>query len=273
MDDELLLRFERCGVLRRRVLDLPSLLSRPGLLRQQVPVAGACCTGGRPRALDTSGQPLGRADHRDRNRELRLRKRAATCSSVMDQGSENVALARSVCPPQGPFASMDDVGEGPMAGAPMTIRPDCNPEDELALDESSDSPRRRRGVEGCLAEPVVATASASAADAPRSGALWYQSPVHAVLCATEEESWSRLGLVDEFLFGVDNGPLHSRASRARASPRPAHRRPGVASTTCASSCSEVSDEEHTRARGGDRASALRRALARRDNRDAARCAP
>ena len=33
-------------------------------------------------------------------------------------------------------------------------------------------------------------------------ALWYQAPVHAVLCATEEESWSRLGLVDDFLFGV-----------------------------------------------------------------------
>jgi hypothetical protein len=33
--------------------------------------------------------------------------------------------------------------------------------------------------------------------------LWYQVPVHAVLCATNEESWSRLGLLDELLFGVD----------------------------------------------------------------------
>lgn len=33
--------------------------------------------------------------------------------------------------------------------------------------------------------------------------LWYQAPVHAVLCASDEESWSRLGLTDEFFLGVD----------------------------------------------------------------------
>jgi hypothetical protein len=34
-------------------------------------------------------------------------------------------------------------------------------------------------------------------------ALWYQAPVHAVLCATDEASWSRLGLTDELGLGVD----------------------------------------------------------------------
>lgn len=34
-------------------------------------------------------------------------------------------------------------------------------------------------------------------------ALWYQAPVHAVLCATAEASWSRLGLLNEFLLSVD----------------------------------------------------------------------
>ncbi len=34
-------------------------------------------------------------------------------------------------------------------------------------------------------------------------ALWHQAPVHAVLCATEEASWSRLGLLDELCLGAD----------------------------------------------------------------------
>lgn len=34
-------------------------------------------------------------------------------------------------------------------------------------------------------------------------ALWHQAPVHAVLCATEQESWFRLGLVDPFYLGAD----------------------------------------------------------------------
>jgi hypothetical protein len=34
-------------------------------------------------------------------------------------------------------------------------------------------------------------------------ALWYQTPVHAVLCATAEESWFRLGLLDEFCLSAD----------------------------------------------------------------------
>jgi hypothetical protein len=34
-------------------------------------------------------------------------------------------------------------------------------------------------------------------------ALWYQAPVHAVLSATDEASWCRLGLLDEFCLGAD----------------------------------------------------------------------
>lgn len=34
-------------------------------------------------------------------------------------------------------------------------------------------------------------------------ALWHQAPVRAVLSATEQESWSRLGLVDPLEFGRD----------------------------------------------------------------------
>ena len=37
-------------------------------------------------------------------------------------------------------------------------------------------------------------------------ALWHQAPVHAVLSATEEESWFRLGLVDPFYIG--QGSVH-----------------------------------------------------------------
>lgn len=34
-------------------------------------------------------------------------------------------------------------------------------------------------------------------------ALWYQTPVHAVLCATDEASWCRLGLLDELCLSAD----------------------------------------------------------------------
>ena len=34
-------------------------------------------------------------------------------------------------------------------------------------------------------------------------ALWYQAPVHAVLSATDEASWCRLGLLDELCLGAD----------------------------------------------------------------------
>ena len=34
-------------------------------------------------------------------------------------------------------------------------------------------------------------------------ALWYQAPVHAVLCATGEASWCRLGLLDDLCLSAD----------------------------------------------------------------------
>ena len=34
-------------------------------------------------------------------------------------------------------------------------------------------------------------------------ALWHQTPVHAVLCANEEESWCRLGLLDDMWLSID----------------------------------------------------------------------
>ena len=34
-------------------------------------------------------------------------------------------------------------------------------------------------------------------------ALWHQTPVHAVLSANEEESWCRLGLLDDLWLSID----------------------------------------------------------------------
>jgi hypothetical protein len=34
-------------------------------------------------------------------------------------------------------------------------------------------------------------------------ALWYQTPVHAVLCATDEASWCRLDLLDDLCLSAD----------------------------------------------------------------------
>jgi hypothetical protein len=51
----------------------------------------------------------GRADHRDRNRQCRLRKRSATTTSVMDQGSTKGAPCSKVSLPTSPIASMSNV--------------------------------------------------------------------------------------------------------------------------------------------------------------------
>jgi hypothetical protein len=37
-------------------------------------------------------------------------------------------------------------------------------------------------------------------------ALWHQAPVHAVLCAAEQDAWSRLGLLDG--LGLGRGTVH-----------------------------------------------------------------
>lgn len=67
----------------------------------------------------------GRADHRDHNRALRLRKRAGDTTPVSDQGSAEVALAGSVCPPQVPRASMSDApaarGRSPDVAATLAL--------------------------------------------------------------------------------------------------------------------------------------------------------
>lgn len=50
-------------------------------------------------------------------------------------------------------------------------------------------------------------------------ALWHQTPVHAVLCAREEASWCRLGLIDDMWLGIDTAHYtfehHPRGDRER----------------------------------------------------------
>jgi hypothetical protein len=50
----------------------------------------------------------GRADHRDRNRECRLRKRSAALASVMDHGSQKVAPTAKISLPASPTESIPD---------------------------------------------------------------------------------------------------------------------------------------------------------------------
>src|SRR5260370_20438131 len=98
MKDELLLRFERCGL----CFGLFALCR--GCYRGQSYCSDACQAPARTAQLRAARarhqqSPEGRADHADRNRELRRRKREA--SRVMDHGSEKLASERSVCLPQG----------------------------------------------------------------------------------------------------------------------------------------------------------------------------
>ena len=95
MDDRLLLCLERCGLCG----DLFALC-RP-CFRGHSYCDDGCRSPARASQRKQArarhqASPLGREDHRDRNRELRLRKRAAVGASVMDQGSEKLAPTVSV---------------------------------------------------------------------------------------------------------------------------------------------------------------------------------
>jgi hypothetical protein len=106
----LALRMERCG----NCLAL-FMICRPCYRGQTY--CGAACRE-RVRTLQSRAararhqeSPLGRADHRDRNRQCRLRKRSAAMTSVMDQGSKNVAHPGNVRMPENPPASIPDAHE------------------------------------------------------------------------------------------------------------------------------------------------------------------
>src|SRR3954471_20880720 len=170
MDDKQLLCLERCGFCSSLFA-----LCRP-CFRGQGYCDDACRSPARAAQKQQArarhqASPLGRKDHRDRNRDWRLRKRAATEAGVMDQGSEKLATPGSVWPPVDAISPMDGVliiGEKPHADA-STIR---DPEDESALDESPGEPGRRRGAQGGAADSVDTAAHPStAAPAGVAGAL------------------------------------------------------------------------------------------------------
>ena len=102
--DEELVRLERCG------LCLGVFALCRGCYRGQSYCRDTCQVPARTlqkRAARARHQrsPEGRADHAERNRELRQRKREA--ARVMDHGSEKLAPQRSVCLSQGSSPPMD----------------------------------------------------------------------------------------------------------------------------------------------------------------------
>jgi hypothetical protein len=135
MDDKLLLCLERCGACGGLFA-----LCRPCYRGQSY--CDEACRGPARAAqkkqarADHQASPLGRADHRDRNRELRLRKRAAVGAGVMDQGSEKLAPTASVWLPMAAIAPMD--GALGIGGKRHDDVPtDRDPEDQPTLDSSA----------------------------------------------------------------------------------------------------------------------------------------
>ena len=124
MFDQLLLRLERCGhcarlfPICRCCYRGQAYCSKPCREAARVAQVRAARAAHRRSAA-------GRADHRDHNRALRLRKRAGGTTPVSDQGSEEVAQAGSVCPPQVPRPSMSDApaarGRSPDVAATLAL--------------------------------------------------------------------------------------------------------------------------------------------------------
>ena len=105
----------------------------------------------------------GRRVRSDRRRELR--RRAASIRLVMDQGTENVAPASSVCLPQGPLAPMSGVLE--VDGRSRNDdSPQCGPKDEATFkNDRGEAPRRRGG--GDDEDSPFSAATPSAAELAR----------------------------------------------------------------------------------------------------------
>ena len=134
---------------------------------------------------------------------------------------------------------------------------------------------RRRGAQGGLAAVLLGTASTSVADAARGdGAV---APGAGARCASVRDvaSWSSAWPRSTISHGgVDDGPLHRRDARAGPRAPPAHSRARLTFADLRSSSRwRCAMKTHAGDRGRDRAPALRRALAGRDDRDAARRAP
>jgi hypothetical protein len=119
----------------------------------------------------------------------------------MDQGSEILAPSSSVCLPRGPSSLM--FSELEVEGRNHDDDPtDSVSENELTLDEDPGEAGRRRGIEGGLAD-AEGPHPRALPTLLEAMALWYQTPVHAVLCATDEASWCRLGLLDDLCLSAD----------------------------------------------------------------------
>lgn len=140
----------------------------------------------------------------------------------MDQGSEILAPAATVSPPQAlrtPMAGADEVrGRSDDCDDPT----DRDPEDEPARDTRARAPGRRRGAQGDLAGPAAAAARACAADAAGgTRALASGARARCAVCR-------RAGVVGSAWPRRSTGArarhraLHGRATPPRAGPRPAH---------------------------------------------------
>lgn len=213
--DAVLLCLERCGFCVRL---FP--ICRP-CFRGQVYCAATCRSPARAaqarEARATHQRSAGgREDHRDRNRELRLRKRTALTASVMDHGSKEVAPVGRVCAPERPHAPMD--GEREVEGRSADdVRTDDDPENAGILDERVFAPRQRRDVEGGVAATILAAATVRVA-AARAGA---PGPARCAACdrvGVVVSTWGR-----SVAARGEHGPRRRRGARPPRSP-PAHRR-------------------------------------------------
>jgi len=124
----------------------------------------------------------GRADHRGRNRDRRLRKRAAGPVRVTDHGSREVVPAVRMCLRESATSPMDD-GEDLGRRPPDDESTDPDPED-WPRGTHADPPRWRR-AQGGLGAALERPAPAGAARACSRRSLWYRSPRRVVIFAAE----------------------------------------------------------------------------------------
>jgi len=220
MDDEVLV-LERCGFC---VGVFP--ICRP-CYRGQTYCSGDCRKPARAAQKKEARarhqqSPLGREDHRDRNRDLRLRKRAVATVSVMDQGSEKLARLVTVCLPEGLTPPMDG-GEVLGRKHDNDDPTDRDPEDEPALDESTGSIWRRRSAQGGLTAALRAAAPTGVADTARSdGALAPGAGARCAVCGRGGlvvPAWPHRRAVGR----RRHASLHRRAPVPGPGPPPAHR--------------------------------------------------
>jgi hypothetical protein len=141
----------------------------------------------------------GRADHRDRQREYRRRRR----ERVTDKGAKKLSVDGTVCVADAPAAPTDGVPASAACESAHVSADHCLDPPVVDVDSRARHRWQGRGAQGASAAALADASVGGQDDARGDRALFYQSRIRVVLSADSEAISFGLGLTDGLGFGID----------------------------------------------------------------------